>query len=69
MGKLNIQCFTCGHNEVCKLNSEYNAAIQALERVSYGVGDNSVATIRDTKWLDMELRCRHFAEPWGTPRQ
>lgn len=59
MGKLNVQCFTCAHNEVCKLNSQYAAAIKALEEVSFCYGEDGVARIRETTWLDMELKCKH----------
>jgi hypothetical protein len=59
MGKLNVQCFTCTHKEVCKLSDDYKAAIIRLEGVAFSSGENGTVKIRETSWLDMELKCRH----------
>lgn len=64
MGKLNVQCFICIHNEVCMFSNEYKAAIKALEEVSFCCGNDGVAKIRETTWLDMVLKCTHSMGVW-----
>ena len=59
MGKLNVKCFTCMHKDVCKFIEDYKSAIKALEIVHYTLGDKCATTIRDTPWLDIELKCKN----------